>query len=94
MSFGKAMHQLGKPLLRKLVHKDYKIEILTQLKDQYGISEQALFINTPFVEAEGMKIKVDCDAGLRHVSTLLKFNPDGEGELKGQSGAVDLGVSL
>jgi len=58
-NFKEMLDEISSPLAYHLVHKDYKTEILEELKETYGISEETLFINTKkIVKADDHSLNV------------------------------------
>lgn len=65
------LKEMSRPLVYFLVHKDYKSEILIELKENYGISEETLFINTKNIIEEEIKSLNTHNDNIRYIKGLF-----------------------
>ncbi|MGM0934952.1 MAG: hypothetical protein ACQEWD_16075 [Bacteroidota bacterium] len=65
------LKEIKKPLFEFLVHKDYKKEILMELQEKYGISEETLFINSKTIMEEESKSMDILNENIMYIENLF-----------------------
>lgn len=70
-SFNEMLKEIKKPLLEHYIHKDYKKEILIELEEMFGISEESLFINSKTILEEEEKSMKILDEDLEYIEKLF-----------------------
>lgn len=70
-SFNEMLKEIKKPLLEHYIHKDDKENILTELEEKFGISEQSLFINSKTILEEEKKSINVLNEDIKYIEKLF-----------------------